>query len=221
MAEPTGKVQTRYLSAETEEDFRVFCNPPRSQRTQSSTDIAVHLYLAFYRAFIIFWRGADNNIYALYTIDGSLRWQYATTGPVRGSAGFSSDGYVGIGSDDGYFYYLETATGVLSVSGRPPAGPFSCTCVEKKLMLSHIPLGPPFPHYCSGTTTRAPPSARLPSSTMSIPVTSWLRVTRASSTGCPQTATRGPHTPPPAASAPRLCSAPTWTSWSVRTEASS
>lgn len=54
---------------------------------------------------------ADNYVYALYTADGSLRWQYATTGPVRGSAGLSTDGYTGIGSEDGYFYVFYTGSG--------------------------------------------------------------------------------------------------------------
>ena len=51
----------------------------------------------------------DNNLYA-FNPDGSLQWQYLTSGSIDSSPAIAADGTIYVGSDDHYLYAFSAGT---------------------------------------------------------------------------------------------------------------
>ena len=59
----------------------------------------------------VYFGAEDGYVYALNPSDGSVKWQFATGGPVRSSPTVAQDGTIYIGSTDKTFYALDPNTG--------------------------------------------------------------------------------------------------------------
>ncbi|HWY55396.1 MAG TPA: PQQ-binding-like beta-propeller repeat protein [Terriglobales bacterium] len=61
---------------------------------------------------VVYAGSADDNVYALDSTTGSLRWKYSTTKSVYSSPA-TADGAIYVGSEDGNIYALNASTGAL------------------------------------------------------------------------------------------------------------
>jgi len=108
---------------------------PAEEVPRMRFDSAHHVAAAHGKVY--FGSSVDNRVYALDQKDGTIRWTFVTSGPVR-CAPSVSQGHVYVGSDDGHVYCLGAEAGNLIWSYRP--GPSTAKILGNGRMISVWPI---------------------------------------------------------------------------------
>jgi len=108
---------------------------PAEEISRLRFDSAHHVAAA--KGIVYFGSSVDNRVYALDQKDGTIRWTFITSGPIR-CAPSVSQGRVYVGSDDGQVYCLGAEAGDLIWSYRP--GPSAAKILGNGRMISVWPI---------------------------------------------------------------------------------